>query len=99
MAERDGNWSDIWSRDGQPFEELPDPFAPEPPPIPPQEPPKRRRRWPLVLYTAAAIFLVTLVWLVLTAPLSRALEPLCMLWCLPGVLHNEWRHAFKMLTK
>ena len=32
VAERDGNWSDIWSRDGQPFEELPDPFAPEPPP-------------------------------------------------------------------
>ena len=30
---------------------------------------------------------------------SRALEPLCMLWCLPGFLHNEWRHAFKMLTK
>ena len=29
-----------------------------------------------MLYTAAAIFLVTLVWLVLTAPLSRALEPL-----------------------
>ena len=30
---------------------------------------------------------------------SRALEPLCMLWVLPGFLRNEWRHAFKMLTR
>lgn len=30
---------------------------------------------------------------------SRALEPLCILWCLPGFLRNDWRHAFKMLTK
>jgi predicted dinucleotide-binding enzyme len=30
---------------------------------------------------------------------SRALEPLCMLWCLPGFLRNEWKHAFKMLTR
>ena len=29
---------------------------------------------------------------------ARALEPLCMLWCLPGFLNNEWQHAFKMLT-
>lgn len=29
----------------------------------------------------------------------RAIEPLCILWCLPGFLHNEWRHAFKMLTR
>lgn len=29
---------------------------------------------------------------------ARALEPLCMLWCLPGFQRNEWRHAFKMLT-
>jgi predicted dinucleotide-binding enzyme len=29
---------------------------------------------------------------------ARALEPLCILWCLPGFLRNEWRHAFKMLT-
>ncbi len=28
---------------------------------------------------------------------SRALEPLCQLWCLPGFLHNEWSHAFKLL--
>jgi 8-hydroxy-5-deazaflavin:NADPH oxidoreductase len=28
---------------------------------------------------------------------ARALEPLCILWCLPGFLHNDWAHAFKML--
>lgn len=30
---------------------------------------------------------------------SRALEPLCMLWCIPGFLKNQWSHAFKVLTK
>jgi len=30
---------------------------------------------------------------------SRALEPLCMLWCLPGFLRNDWNRAFKMLTR
>ena len=30
---------------------------------------------------------------------ARALEPLCMLWCLPGFLRNDWQHAFRMLTK
>jgi predicted dinucleotide-binding enzyme len=29
---------------------------------------------------------------------SRAIEPLCMLWCLPGFLRNDWQHAFKVLT-
>jgi predicted dinucleotide-binding enzyme len=29
---------------------------------------------------------------------ARAIEPLCMLWCIPGFLRNEWRHAFKLLT-
>ena len=29
---------------------------------------------------------------------SRALEPLCILWCLPGFLRNQWTHAFKVLT-
>lgn len=28
---------------------------------------------------------------------ARAIEPLCMLWCIPGFLHNEWTHAFKVL--
>ena len=29
---------------------------------------------------------------------ARAIEPLCMLWCIPGFLHNDWVHAFKLLT-
>jgi predicted dinucleotide-binding enzyme len=30
---------------------------------------------------------------------ARAIEPLCMLWCLPGFLRNEWKHAFKLLRR
>ena len=33
------------------------------------------------------------------AEAARAIEPLCMLWCLPGFARNEWSHAFKMLKK
>lgn len=28
---------------------------------------------------------------------ARAIEPLCMLWCIPGFTKNEWTHAFKLL--
>ena len=28
---------------------------------------------------------------------ARAIEPLCMLWCIPGFQKNDWAHAFKML--
>jgi hypothetical protein len=28
---------------------------------------------------------------------ARAIEPLCILWCVPGFLHNTWSHAFKLL--
>lgn len=31
------------------------------------------------------------------ATAARAIEPLCMLWCIPGMLRNEWTHAFKLL--
>lgn len=34
-----------------------------------------------------------------TSTSARAIEPLCMLWCIPGFLHNEWYHAFKLLKK
>jgi predicted dinucleotide-binding enzyme len=30
---------------------------------------------------------------------ARAIEPLCMLWCIPGFLRNSWTHAFKLLKK
>jgi len=29
---------------------------------------------------------------------ARAIEPLCMLWCVPGFQRNQWNHAFKLLT-
>jgi hypothetical protein len=28
---------------------------------------------------------------------ARAIEPLCMLWCIPGLRSNSWTHAFKLL--
>lgn len=30
---------------------------------------------------------------------ARAIEPLCILWCIPGMLNNQWMHAFKLLKK
>lgn len=30
---------------------------------------------------------------------ARAIEPLSMLWCIPGLLHNQWSHAFKLLRR
>lgn len=31
------------------------------------------------------------------AEAARAIEPLCMLWCIPGLRNNEWSHAFRLL--
>jgi 8-hydroxy-5-deazaflavin:NADPH oxidoreductase len=31
------------------------------------------------------------------ATAARAIEPLCMLWCIPGFLRNQWTHAFKLV--
>jgi 8-hydroxy-5-deazaflavin:NADPH oxidoreductase len=31
------------------------------------------------------------------AEAARAIEPLCILWCIPGFLRNDWVHAFKLL--
>ena len=78
MADYDG----IWSRGGVNVEELPDPLAPPPPPPPQPEgeeapPPKPRwRRTRIAIYSILALLALTLLWLVFTAPLSRALEPL-----------------------
>lgn len=30
---------------------------------------------------------------------ARAIEPLCQLWCIPGLTQNRWTHAFKLLQK
>jgi len=32
------------------------------------------------------------------AEAARAIEPLCILWCIPGFARNQWTHAFKLLT-
>ncbi len=32
-----------------------------------------------------------------TAVAARAIEPLCQLWCIPGLRDNQWAHAFKLL--
>jgi predicted dinucleotide-binding enzyme len=32
-----------------------------------------------------------------TAASARAIEPLCMLWCIPGMRGGSWTHAFKLL--
>jgi predicted dinucleotide-binding enzyme len=34
-----------------------------------------------------------------TAEAARAIEPLCMLWCIPGFRRNSWTHAFKLLRR
>ena len=31
------------------------------------------------------------------APAARAIEPLAMLWCIPGFLKDDWSHAYKVL--
>lgn len=33
------------------------------------------------------------------APAARVIEPLCILWCIPGFLRNQWTHAFKVLKR
>jgi 8-hydroxy-5-deazaflavin:NADPH oxidoreductase len=34
-----------------------------------------------------------------TAQAARAIEPLCMLWCIPGFRENRWSHAFRLLKR
>jgi hypothetical protein len=31
------------------------------------------------------------------AEAARAIEPLCILWCIPGLSGKGWNHAFKLL--
>ena len=33
-----------------------------------------------------------------TVEAARAIEPLCILWCIPGFRSNSWTHAFKLLV-
>ncbi|HVF83450.1 MAG TPA: transglycosylase domain-containing protein [Sphingomicrobium sp.] len=74
MADRDSPWQ---RADGAYVEELPDPFAPPPYADVEDVPAKPRRRWWRIGFTAFfGLLLVIILWLVITAPLSRALEPL-----------------------
>ncbi|NEW83173.1 MAG: NAD(P)-binding domain-containing protein [Mariniphaga sp.] len=34
-----------------------------------------------------------------TVEAARAIEPLCMLWCIPGFRENKWNHAFRLLKR
>ncbi|HEU4938694.1 MAG TPA: NAD(P)-binding domain-containing protein [Vicinamibacterales bacterium] len=34
-----------------------------------------------------------------TVEAARAIEPLCVLWCIPGFRNNSWTHAFKLLKQ
>jgi hypothetical protein len=31
------------------------------------------------------------------ATAARAIEPLCQLWCIPGITEGKWNHAFRLL--
>ena len=71
----------VWQRGGVDVENLPDPFAgtrTDGTAVPPAEPPKKSRwkwvRWGFNAF--AALLLITILWLIVTAPLGRALEPL-----------------------
>ncbi len=71
----------IWQRGGIDVEHLPDPFAPPLAPdgggVPPPAAKRPRRRWWRWGFNLfAGLLLVTLIWLIVTAPLGRALEPL-----------------------
>ncbi|HET9335202.1 MAG TPA: transglycosylase domain-containing protein, partial [Sphingomicrobium sp.] len=80
MAEYQGSGHGIWQRGGADVEILPDPFAQSVPPggaLPPEERKRPKRRWVRWGFNVfSALMLVTLIWLVVTAPLGRALEPL-----------------------
>ena len=78
-----GEGDTMWRRSGQNVEDLPDPFAAPafdiggaipPDTISPAKP--RRHLWRYLFTGFFALLLVTLLWLIITAPLGRALEPL-----------------------
>ena len=79
MADDHGLGYGIWQRNGADIENLPDPFSINDAPADSAQTEKKapRRRWlRWGLNAFGALLLVTLLWLIVTAPLSRALEPL-----------------------
>ena len=78
-----GEGDTMWRRSGRNVEDLPDPFAAPafdvggavpPDTLQPARP--RRRLWRYIFYAVFALLAVILLWLIVTAPLGRALEPL-----------------------
>jgi penicillin-binding protein 1A len=82
VINRMADYDAIWTRGGTNIEELPDPFAPPPPSetgpetAEAQQKQPRWRRAKIAALSILGLLLVILVWLIVTAPLSRALEPL-----------------------
>ena len=76
MAEHDALGHGIWQRGGVDVEVLPDPLGREasaPPATPTEKSKSAWRRWWRWGFTAfGAVLLVTLLWLIVTAPLSRS---------------------------
>jgi penicillin-binding protein 1A len=70
--------SGIWQRGGRDVEQIDDPFTPPVvPSIDTTPAPRRRRQWLKIgLYTFFVFFVLIVGWLVISAPLGRALEPL-----------------------
>lgn len=70
--------SGIWQKGGRNVEQIDDPFPPlpQPPAEPPLPLPKRRQWIKIVLYSIFVFLTVIIAWLVISAPLGRALEPL-----------------------
>jgi len=66
----------IWRRGGANVEDLPDPLTAQAPNSVELPAKPRRKPWKIIFYAVSALLLVTILWLVVTAPLSRALEPL-----------------------
>ncbi len=67
----------IWQKGGRDVEQIDDPFSPAPPPTEATAPLPKRRQWLKITLYSTFVFLVLIIgWLVITAPLGRALEPL-----------------------
>ena len=70
--------SGFWQRGGRNVEQIDDPFASPVAPLPDAPvPPRRGRQWLKIALYSTFVFLVLIIgWLVISAPLGRALEPL-----------------------
>jgi penicillin-binding protein 1A len=77
------DYDEVWTRGGANIEDLPDPLAPPLPPAHTEEPPLeeersrgRSTRFKVITGSIVLVLVATVLWLVVTAPLSGALDPL-----------------------